>query len=591
MIRRVLLPCFLLLALIAAGLPLALHSPTTAEAADSLAQARFRFFSETGHAVHSPFLEYWENTPNATFVLGYPISQPFEEESFTNPGEVYTVQYFERAVLEEHPENQGIDNNRYYIQGRLLGQLLAEERLSEPPFQPVADPGDGTWQAATGHTIRNEPAPFRTFWQANGGLEVFGYALSEQFEEVNQADGQTYWVQYFERQRLEWHPENPDAPIQLGLLGNEYRDQHHAENEAFNPIEASEAGPAPEASPFIYGYNVHLFAERDPWQDRSRVLDMSKESGVYWVRQQIAWGDYEPVRGLYDWGELDAVVDDTEEAGVNMLLSVVRSPNWATVDRRNGLPAPENFDAFARFMGQMATRYRGKVDAYQIWNEQNLAHENGGRVANADNYVNMLAMAYDAVKAADPDAIVVSGGPSSTETNHPEIAVSDVEFMRQMLANPNFRADVIGAHPGGQHNPPDTFWPDQPGPGPGWVNSREFYFRRVEDIRQVMVEQGWGDRQIWLTEFGWATQNNTPGYEYGNNNTFEEQAAYIVRAFEKGRYEYSPWMGAMFLWNLNYAVPWKHVESNEQHEQASFGVLNGDWSPRPAWYAIRDIPK
>jgi hypothetical protein len=50
-------------------------------------------------------------------------------------------------------------------------------------------------------------------------------------------------------------------------------------------------------------------------------------------------------------------------------------------------------------------------------------------------------------------------------------------------------------------------------------------------------------------------------------------------------------MGGMFLWNLNYAVPWKHVEGNELHEQASFGVLNGDWSPRPSWYAIRDIPK
>jgi GH35 family endo-1,4-beta-xylanase len=255
------------------------------------------------------------------------------------------------------------------------------------------------------------------------------------------------------------------------------------------------------------------------------------------------------------------------------------------------MPAREHFTDFAAFMGTMAERYKGKVDAYQVWNEQNLAHENGGRVADATHYVDMLAMAYDAIKAADPDAIVVSGGPSSTETNHPDIAVSDVDFMRQMLANPNFRTDVIGAHPGGQHNPPDTLWPEAPGPGPGWVESREFYFRRVEDIRQAMVESGWGDRQIWLTEFGWATQNNTPGYEYGNNNTYEEQAQYIVRAFEKGRYDYAPWMGGMFLWNLNYAIPWKHVEGNELHEQAAFGVLNGDWSPRPAWYAIRDIPK
>src|SRR5690606_23386032 len=123
-----------------------------------------------------------------------------------------------------------------------------------------------------------------------------------------------------------------------------------------------------------------------------------------------------------------------------------------------------------------------------------------------------------------------------------------------------------------------------------WRNSREFYFRRVEDIRGVMVANGMGDKQIWITEFGWATANNTPGYEYGNSISYEQQAAYIIRAFEKGRYEYAPWVGAMFVWTLNFAVPWR-AAGNEFHEQAAFGVLNGDWSPRPAWTAIQAMPK
>jgi hypothetical protein len=240
-------------------------------------------------------------------------------------------------------------------------------------------------------------------------------------------------------------------------------------------------------------------------------------------------------------------------------------------------------------MSQMATRYRGKIQAYQVWNEPNLAVENAGRVANADYYVDMLAVTYDAIKAADPYAIVVSGSPSSTETNDPLEAVSDVDFVRQMLNNPNFRADVIGAHPGGQNNPPDSIWPENPGPS-GWQQSREFYFRRIQDIRAAMVQAGYSDRQIWLTEFGWATNNNTPGYEYGAENSFEEQAQYIVRAFEIGRYEWAPWMGAMFLWNLNFSVPWQQLEGNALHEQAAFSVLNGDWSPRPAWHAIQSIP-
>jgi hypothetical protein len=126
-----------------------------------------RLFPETGHYAVNSFQQLWERTPNNLFVLGYPISQPFIEESFTNPGEYYRVQYYERAVLEEHPENAG---SAYYILGRLMGTELAKGREDEAPFQPVGNPGDGTWDEFTEHTLRDGPAPFRSFWLNNGGL-------------------------------------------------------------------------------------------------------------------------------------------------------------------------------------------------------------------------------------------------------------------------------------------------------------------------------------------------------------------------------------------------------------------------------------
>jgi polysaccharide biosynthesis protein PslG len=96
--------------------------------------------------------------------------------------------------------------------------------------------------------------------------------------------------------------------------------------------------------------------------------------------------------------------------------------------------------------------------------------------------------------------------------------------------------------------------------------------------------------KVWITEFGWATRNNTRGYEFGNKISYETQAAWIQRAFEMGRNDYAPWVGAMFLWQLNFAVPWKY-NGNELHEQASYGVLNGDWTPRPSYVAIQAMPK
>jgi hypothetical protein len=547
----------------------------------------YQYFSETQHAAVNSFLAFWKRTPNALFVLGYPISQPFIEESFTEPGTYYRVQYFERAVLEEHPENYG---TQYYILGRLMGNQIIRGREGEEPFLPVANPGDGSYDSLSSHTLRNSPAPFRGFYQSNGGLEVFGRPKSEQFQERNQATGETYWVQYFERQRMEWHPSEPDPRYQilLGLLGNEYRDAHHASERQFKPRERDRALPRP----FIYGYNAILYGQGSGWQDRNRVLQVAKNSGVNWIRQQVRWMDLHDQSGAIYWGELDGIVNDAHNAGVNLLISVVAAPSRATADGSNGMPAREHFGDFNSFMGQMAARYRGSVQAYEIWNEENLAVENGGRVASADLYMDMLVGAYDAIKGGDPMAIVVSGPPSSTETNSPTIAISDIGFYRQMFADPRFRShvDAIGVHPGGAGNPPDSFWPDNPGPGPGWVTSREFYFRRVEDVRAAMLDYGLGDRQIWITEFGWATQNNTPGYGYGNNISFDEQAQWIVRAFQLGRHDYAPWIGAMFLWQLNFAVPWKY-NGNEQHEQASFGVLNGDWSPRPSYLAIQAMPK
>lgn len=576
------------------------QSAAQSRVADTYPPYQARYFPETGISAVNWFLETWKNTPNALFVYGFPISMPFIEESFTNPGQFYRVQYFERAILEEHPENFGQQGNRFYVLGRLLGKQLARGRENEAPFRPVGNPGDGTWFAETQHTLRNGPAPFRDFWLNNGGLEAFGFPLSEQFQEVNSQDGQTYWVQYFERQRMEWHPNepNPQFRILLGLLGNEYRDRFHQGNRAFNSRPVDRALPRQ----FIYGFNANLYGQGTRWQDRSRVLQVSKNAGITWVRQQVRWMDLHDRSGAIYWAELDDIAADASAAGVSLLVSVVAAPSWATSNGSNGMPARERFGDFAYFMGEMAKRYRGRIQAYQIWNEQNRACENGGdcardggvggRVAGADYYVDMLAVAYDAIKANDPYAIVVSGAPTSTETNRADIAISDTEYQRQMFTNAKFRShvDAIAVHPGGQYNPPDTMWPDNPGPGPNWQTSREFYFRRIEDIRAQMVANGMADKQIWVTEFGWATRNNTPGYEYGNSISFEQQSQYITRAFEIGRRNYAPWVGAMFLWNLNFAVSWR-AEGNELHEQAAFGVINGDWSPRPAWFAIQAMPK
>ena len=127
------------------------------------------------------------------------------------------------------------------------------------------------------------------------------------------------------------------------------------------------------------------------------------------------------------------------------------------------------------------------------------------------------------------------------------MAVDDVIFLRRLYAYNGGELkgyfDVLGAHPGSNANPPDTLYPDDPAPGPGWNDDTSFYFRRVEQLRQVMLENGDAQKQMWLTEFGWAsTPNPAPGYEYASQTDEAQQAQYIGDAFRMGRDQY-PWMG------------------------------------------------
>ncbi len=173
------------------------------------------YFPETGHTLGSLFLKYWQKYGGLA-QFGYPQTEEIEERNLQT-GQSFIVQYFERARFEYHPES---DNP---ILLGLLGSQLTENRPSEKSFQRVAAssaPPGALYFAETGHILSDA---FLKYWQTNGGLTLYGFPISEAFPELNPADGKTYLVQYFERNRFEYHPENApnQSIVQLGLLGNQ----------------------------------------------------------------------------------------------------------------------------------------------------------------------------------------------------------------------------------------------------------------------------------------------------------------------------------------------------------------------------------
>jgi GH35 family endo-1,4-beta-xylanase len=327
-----------------------------------------------------------------------------------------------------------------------------------------------------------------------------------------------------------------------------------------------------------YGAAAQLY-----YTDRNRALTLMNNANFDWVRQQIHWKDIEGPKGNFGWGELDSIVADANAKNIKVMLSIVRAPSWTRADGTTGMP--DNVTDMGDFVEALALRYKGKVQAYEIWNEQNLDHENGGSKESIDvaKYMELLIESYNRIKAVDPDAFVISGAPTSTGDS--DTAIDDIEYFRQMFSYKDgiirSHVDGIGFHPSPSYNPPSTLWPDNPGPGPGWREHPTHYFRHIENLKALMDEMGLGDFQVWVTEFGWATQNETPGYEYGNEISFDLQAEYVLEALRMTREEY-PYVAALIIWNLNFSILWN--ESKQPlHEQASFSILNADWSPRPVY--------
>jgi hypothetical protein len=163
------------------------------------AQETERYFPETGHTVKDEFLAYF-NQHGGLRIFGFPIT-----EQFTMSGR--TVQYFQRARLDLYPENQASQRVQ-------LGKL-GEELGKQTP--PATAPGPNIYYQRfypeTGHTVAYA---FLNFFDANGGVAVFGYPISDYGPE----NGNGRIVQYFQRGKLEWYPElATEQRVQLADLG------------------------------------------------------------------------------------------------------------------------------------------------------------------------------------------------------------------------------------------------------------------------------------------------------------------------------------------------------------------------------------
>jgi hypothetical protein len=250
---------------------------------------------------------------------------------------------------------------------------------------------------------------------------------------------------------------------------------------------------------------------------------------------------------------------------------------------------PDDWNEFRRGLREQAQAIAAApIEAVEVHNEPNLSLEWGNRPPNAWQFVQVLKVAYQTLKAVKPSLIVVSGGLAPTVTTPDRMAVSDLDFAREMFENgAGDYFDVFGYHPYGYNLPPEA---SPFGPQP-------LVFRRTERVRAIMEEFG-VYKQMWLTEFGWLRDPREDGYQCSAADpSFSGhawmtvpgtvQADYLERAF-KYAHENWPWAGPMFVWNLN----WNQMSWLEPcNHMRWFGLIRPNGQPTLAYIRLQTMPR
>jgi hypothetical protein len=175
-------------------------------------------FPSTAHTLAAPFRAFWDAHGGADG-LGLPETEAYWERDATG---LHQVQAFERMVVRHYPRLAGQPGE--WRLDPLGSQMMGGLHRTTEAWQPVAAFDTTDRQRYFPETRHGVYGAFYRQWQATGGLQWWGYPISEPLYEASPLTGVTYLTQYFERARLEYHPENKGTPAEiranrLGLLG------------------------------------------------------------------------------------------------------------------------------------------------------------------------------------------------------------------------------------------------------------------------------------------------------------------------------------------------------------------------------------
>ncbi|MFP4440980.1 MAG: hypothetical protein ACLFVO_27405 [Chloroflexaceae bacterium] len=255
------------------------------------------------------------------------------------------------------------------------------------------------------------------------------------------------------------------------------------------------------------------------------AVALMREAGVQWQREEIFWDKVQQVpNGPFDWDgdgsgfyDYDRAIEAQVSAGINVLGLLDYNPAWFKGKNPHPHEWIEDWGDYVYVTVARYGRERGWIKYWELWNEPNLeksGYQSG--LYEVWDFVRILEVGRAAALAADPEAKIVMGGLASIWSEPPSPYNYDYfDYLEAVAQNGGWdEVDIIAIHP---------YRPDAPEGNPwrrDWAVTFRDEMRRLDEILWT-----YGSKPIWLTEWGWSTNNQWPGVD------LDTQAFFLVRGY------------------------------------------------------------
>lgn len=317
--------------------------------------------------------------------------------------------------------------------------------------------------------------------------------------------------------------------------------------------------------------HTRLTDEVDEWKIQ-RSLELVREIGAPTIVEFFPWAYVETQPGHYDWTHSDQIVRHAQAQGLTIIARLGLVPEWLNPKPepgQNEYPlnylTPDHFQDFANFVGAFTAHYKGQIDTIIIWNEPNLSFEWGYQPVSPENYVELLRHSSSAARLGNPNVTILAGALAPTlEPPGSPYGMNDLDYLQRIYelgAAPYF--DALAVHAYGLKFPPDD------PPAPDVLN-----FRRVELVRQIMVDNGDANKPVYITESGW---NDHPRWTKAVRPG--QRITYTLDALKYAEANW-PWVKTVCIWALRYPAP-------TQSFPDYYTLATPDFTVKPIYYAIQ----